>query len=378
MPPHSTSLAQEGASFKSFLLVENGVFKEEELVKRFTTPTDAIGAVGTRNLSDNISDLKAQIAANQKGIQLVSELIDAYGLHVVQAYMNYIQENAEISVRDMLKLIAKDTLARTGSSTLDAEEFMDDGSPIKLKVSIDAEKGSAICDFTGSGVEVWGNCNAPRAITLSALIYCLRCMVGHDVPLNQGCLAPIKVIIPKNSILDPSETAAVVGGNVLTSQRIVDTVLKAFQICAASQGCMNNITIGDENWGYYETVAGGSGAGPHWNGAGGVHTHMTNTRITDPEIFELRYPMVLVRFCLRSDQSAGSGKHRGGEGVERHILFRKPVTLSVLTERRTLQPYGMDGGMPGKRGVNLLHKKDGRIISLGGKTCINVDAGVCF
>ena len=378
MPPHSTSLAQEGASFKSFLLVENGVFKEEDLVKRFTTPTDAKGATGTRNLSDNISDLKAQIAANQKGIQLVSELIDSYGLHVVQAYMNYIQENAEIAVRDMLKLIAKDTLSRTNASVLESEEFMDDGSPIKLKVSIDAENGSAICDFTGSGVEVWGNCNAPRAITLSALIYCLRCMVGHDVPLNQGCLAPIKIIIPKNSILDPSETAAVVGGNVLTSQRIVDTVLKAFRVCAASQGCMNNITIGDEKWGYYETVAGGSGAGPNWHGAGGVHTHMTNTRITDPEIFELRYPMILQRFCLRSDQSGGSGKYRGGEGVERHILFRKPLTLSVLTERRTLHPYGMDGGMPGKRGVNLLHKRDGRIISLGAKTCIDVDAGVRF
>lgn len=376
MPPHSTSLAQEGASFKSFLIVENGTFQEEDVVKRFTTPTNAKGATGTRNLSDNISDLKAQIAANQKGIQLVSELIDSYGLNVVQAYMGYIQQNAEVAVRDMLKQIAKETLSRTGSSVLEAEELMDNGSPIKLKVNIDAEQGSAVCDFTGSGTEVWGNCNAPRAITLSALIYCLRCMVGHDVPLNQGCLAPIKVIIPKNSILDPSEGAAVVGGNVLTSQRIVDTVLKAFRTCAASQGCMNNITIGDEEWGYYETVAGGAGAGPTWHGAGGVHTHMTNTRITDPEIMELRYPMVLQRFCLRTDQSGGQGQYQGGEGVERHILFRKPVTLSVLTERRTLQPYGMNDGEPGKRGLNLLHKNDGRIISLGGKTCIDVESGV--
>lgn len=337
MPPHSTSLAQEGASFKSFLIVENGTFQEDEVVRRFTTPTGAEGATGTRNLSDNISDLKAQIAANQKGIQLVSELIDCYGLNVVQAYMGYIQQNAEVAVRDMLKEIAKNTYARTGGYILQAEEFMDNGSSIKLKVSLDPEQGTAICDFTGSGTEVWGNCNAPRAITLSALIYCLRCMVGHDVPLNQGCLAPIRVIIPKNSILDPSEGAAVVGGNVLTSQRIVDTVLKAFQVCAASQGCMNNITIGDEQWGYYETVAGGAGAGPKWHGAGGVHTHMTNTRITDPEIMELRYPMVLQRFCLRTDESGGKGLYQGGEGVERHILFRKPVTLSVLTERRTLQ-----------------------------------------
>lgn len=199
---------------------------------------------------------------------------------------------------------------------------MDDGSPIRLKITIDEVVGSALCDFTGSGYQVYGNCNAPRAITLSALIYCLRCMVGHDVPLNQGCLNPIKVIIPKNSILDPSDDAAVVGGNVLTSQRIVDVVLSAFQVCAASQGCMNNITLGDERFGYYETVAGGSGAGPKWHGTSGVHTHMTNTRITDPEILESRYPIILNKFCLRTDQSGGKGEFNGGEGVERELLFR--------------------------------------------------------
>ncbi|XP_037714938.1 5-oxoprolinase [Drosophila subpulchrella] len=378
MPPHSTSLAQEGAAFKSFLIVENGLFQEQQIIEQLTTPTAARGAVGTRNLSDNLSDLKAQIAANHKGIQLVAELIDSYGLDVVQAYMSHIQKNAELAVRDMLRQIGRDTMERTGSTVLEAKEFMDDGSPIALKVTIDAEQGSALCDFTGSGVEVWGNCNAPRAITLSALIYCLRCMVGHDVPLNQGCLAPIQVIIPKNSILDPSEGAAVVGGNVQTSQRIVDTVLKAFGVCAASQGCMNNITIGDETWGYYETVAGGAGAGPGWHGAGGVHTHMTNTRITDPEILELRYPMILKRFCLRTDGSGGRGQFNGGEGVERDLLFRKPVTLSVLTERRTLQPYGLAGGESAKSGRNLVVKRDGRVIALAGKTCIDVEAGDTF
>ncbi|XP_067628315.1 5-oxoprolinase [Eurosta solidaginis] len=378
MPPHSTSLAQEGAAFKSFLIVEAGVFQEKNIVERLTTPTAAKGATGTRNLPDNISDLKAQIAANHKGIQLVSELIDCYGLDVVQAYMNYIQQNAEVAVRDMLKEIAQNMLKRNGTTTLEAVEFMDDGSPIKLHVEIDPVQGNALCDFTGSGPEVWGNCNAPRAITLSALIYCLRCMVGHDVPLNQGCLAPIKVLVPKNSILDPSEGAAVVGGNVLTSQRVVDTVLKTFNVCAASCGCMNNITIGDEEWGYYETVAGGAGAGPAWHGADGVHTHMTNTRITDPEILELRYPIILKRFCLRTDQSGGLGQFHGGEGVERELLFRKPVTLSILTERRTLQPYGLAGGGPGKRGLNLLRKLDGRVISLGGKTCIDVETGDLF
>ncbi|EDW56778.1 GM15915 [Drosophila sechellia] len=362
MPPHSTSLAQEGAAFKSFLIVENGLFQEQQIIEQLTTPSAVQGA----------------IAAHHKGIQLVAELIGSYGLNVVQAYLSDILNNAEVAVRDMLRCIGRDTLKHSASTALEAKEFMDDGSPIALKVTIDAEHGSALCDFTGSGVEVWGNCNAPRAITLSALIYCLRCMVGHDVPLNQGCLAPIQVIIPKNSILDPSEGAAVVGGNVQTSQRIVDTVLKAFGVCAASQGCMNNITIGDESWGYYETVAGGAGAGPGWHGAGGVHTHMTNTRITDPEILELRYPMILKRFCLRTDGSGGRGQFNGGEGVERDLLFRKPVTLSVLTERRTLQPYGLVGGESGKSGRNLVVKRDGRVIALAGKTCIDVEAGDTF
>ncbi|XP_037051875.1 5-oxoprolinase [Bradysia coprophila] len=378
MPPHSTSLLQEGAAFKSFLLVESGTFRETEITKELTTPTDAAGATGTRNLADNLSDLKAQVAANQKGIQLVSELIDTYGLKVVQAYMDYIQKNAEVAVRDMLKEIAKATRKRTGQSILHAQQFMDDGSPIKLKITIDETVGSALCDFTGSGCEVWGNCNAPRAITMSALIYCLRCMVGHDVPLNQGCLAPIQVIIPTNSLLDPSENAAVVGGNVLTSQRVVDTILEAFQVCAASQGCMNNITIGDSQFGYYETVAGGSGAGPTWHGTSGVHTHMTNTRITDPEILELRYPMILNKFCLRDDNSGGKGQFNGGEGVHRELLFRKPVTVSVLTERRVLQAYGMAGGQSGKCGLNLLIKRDGRVINLGGKTAMDVQAGDMF
>lgn len=378
MPPHSTSLAQEGAAFKSFLLVENDEFQEEAVSRHLCTPSPAVGSVGTRNLSDNISDLKAQVAANHKGIQLVTELISVYGLHVVQSYMNYIQQNAELAVRDMLKEIARNTLERTGQSVLEAEQRMDDGSPIRLRVTIDAETGSALCDFTGTGSEVWGNCNAPRAITLSALIYCLRCMVGHEVPLNQGCLNPIRVLIPSNSILDPSPDAAVVGGNVQTSQRIVDTVLQAFQVCAASQGCMNNITIGDESWGYYETVAGGSGAGPVWHGTGGVHTHMTNTRITDPEILENRYPIILNKFCLRDDASGGRGQFVGGEGVQRELLFRKPVTVSVLTERRVLQPYGMAGGAPGKRGENYLIRKDGRRIYLGGKTAVSMEAGDRF
>ncbi|XP_006816250.1 5-oxoprolinase-like [Saccoglossus kowalevskii] len=202
-------------------------------------------------------------------------------------------------------------------------------------------------------------------------------MVGHDVPLNQGCLNPVKAIIPEGCLLNPCDKAAVVGGNVLTSQRIVDVVLKAFSVCAASQGCMNNVTFGDQNVGYYETVSGGSGAGPTWNGRSGVHTHMTNTRITDPEILERRYPIVLQCFKLNLG-SGGQGQFRGGDGVQREMLFRRPLTLSVLTERRAFQPYGMNGGEPGQRGKNYLIHKNGHVVSLGGKTSLNVKPGDVF
>ncbi|XP_072948342.1 5-oxoprolinase [Epargyreus clarus] len=374
MPPHSTSLAQEGAAFKSMLLVDGGKFNEEELVEELMKPGKEPGCSGTRNLADNLSDLKAQVAANQRGIQLVSELIDHYSLIVVQAYMAHIQKNAELAVRDMLKEIAKNAISKTGSAVLKATEYMDNGTPIVLTITLDKDNGSAVCDFTGTGVEVWGNLNAPRAITLSALIYCLRCMVGHDVPLNQGCLNPVQVIIPPGSLLDPSEVAAVVGGNVLTSQRIVDVVLRAFQVCAASQGCMNNLTLGETSWGYYETVAGGSGAGPGWCGVGGVHTHMTNTRITDVEIVETRYPILVTRFSLR-EGSGGRGQWNGGDGVTRELVFRRTVQLSVLTERRAFQPYGMNGGEAGSRGLNLLQRTDGRLINLGGKASVEAYPG---
>ena len=219
--------------------------------------------------------------------------------------------------------------------------------------------------------------NAPKAVSMSAIIYCLRCLVGHDIPLNQGCLNPVKVNIPPGCLLDPSDNAAVVGGNVLTSQRIVDVIFLAFSACGASQGCMNNITFGDETFGYYETVAGGSGAGPGWHGRSGVHTHMTNTRLTDPEILEHRYPIFLQKFSL-AEGTGGHGQWLGGDGVERVMKFRKPLELSVLTERRVLAPYGMAGGGPGTKGLNTLVTKDGRNLNLGGKCSVPVQAGDTF
>ena len=359
MPPHSRELFQEGAHIKTEKLVSEGHFNEERITELLhEEPAKYPGCSGTRCLADNINDLKAQVAANQKGINLISALIEDYGEEVVQFYMHNIQDNAEQSVKHLLKDVSK----RFEGQDLSAVDYMDDGSPIKLKVSIDAEKGEAVFDFTGTGPEVYGNTNAPEAVTYSAIIYCLRCLIKEDIPLNQGCLKPVNVIIPKKSFLSPSGTAAVVGGNVLTSQRITDVVLKAFQACAASQGDTNNLTFGFggnvegekavKGFGYYETIAGGSGAGPNWDGTNGVHTHMTNTRITDAEVFERRYPVILKEFSLRAG-SHGAGQHKGGDGVVRDIEFRIPVQVSILSERRVYHPYGLAGGEDAQCGLNV-------------------------
>ncbi|XP_071510031.1 5-oxoprolinase-like [Diadema antillarum] len=374
MPPHSKSIYEEGAIFMSFKLVKAGVFQEEAVTAELMKPAQYPGSSGTRNLHDNLSDLQAQVAANQKGIYLIKELIDQYSLPVVQAYMQHIQANAEVAVRDMMKEIGQKTLDSTGHTTLTAKDFLDDGSELALKINIDEEKGSAVFDFSGTSPEVYGNMNAPAAVTMSAIIYCLRCMVGHDIPLNQGCLKPIRAIIPKGTVLNPSPNAAVIGGNVETSQRIVDVILKAFQVCAASQGCMNNFTFGDDDVGYYETIAGGAGAGPTWHGRSGVHSHMTNTRITDPELFERRYPVILKQFQL-NEGTGGDGRYRGGDGVIREIIFRRPLTISLLMERRAFRPYGMKGGCEGKPGKNFFTFANGHTINLGGKNSIKVNAG---
>ncbi|XGW29904.1 hypothetical protein V3C99_009167 [Haemonchus contortus] len=373
MPPNATSLDEEGATFVSFKIVEGGVFREDLLNEKLNKPASIPGCSGTRNLADNVADLKAQIAANNKGISLVCDLISEYGLEVVQAYMLHIQSTAEESVREMLKEVGKKVFERTGTTRLHASDSMDDGTVIQLTITIDVEKGEALFDFAGTGMEVISSCNCPKAVTMSAIIYCLRCLVGKDIPLNSGCLNPITISIPEGTLLSPSERAAVVGGNVLTSQRLCDVIFGAFEAVAASQGCMNNVTFGDEKMGYYETLAGGAGAGEGFNGRSGVHTHMTNTRITDPEILESRYPVILREFSLR-EHSGGDGKWRGGDGVIRCLQFRRPLTLSLLTERRVFAPYGLKGGSNGARGVNVL-KKRSRTVNLGGKITLRVDAG---
>ncbi|KPI41235.1 uncharacterized protein AB675_7966 [Cyphellophora attinorum] len=376
MPPHSRELYQEGAAIKSEKLVSEGHFNEKRITELlYDEPAQYPECSGTRCLADNINDLKAQVAANQKGINLISALIADYGEEVVQFYMKGIQSNAERSVRELLKDVSK----RFQGKDLHAIDYMDDGSPIELKISISAEEGTATFDFTGTGPEVYANINAPEAVTYSAIIYCLRCLIDQDIPLNQGCLKPITVNIPPGSFLSPSEKAAVVGGNVLTSQRVTDVVFKCFEACAASQGDCNNLTFGyggnvagskeEKGFGYYETIAGGSGAGHNWEGTSGVHTHMTNTRITDAEVFERRYPVILRRFELRSG-SGGKGRHRGGDGVVREIEFRIPVQVSILSERRVYRPYGLHGGGDGQCGKNVWVRrvKKAKKAGVGGET----------
>ncbi|KAM3577612.1 hypothetical protein VYU27_000488 [Nannochloropsis oceanica] len=385
MPSLSKRLEEEGAAIVAFKLVEGGVFQEKGITELLQAPAQVPGSSGTRNLQDNLSDLHAQVAANTQGASLMHSLVAEYGIEVVQAYMQHIQTNAERAVRVMLTAFStRQQLPLIG--TVKAEDFMDDGTPICLAITIDRTQGSAVFDFAGTGPELYGNLNAPPAVTASAVIYCLRCLLPDvDIPLNQGCLVPVEIRIPPSSLLNPSPTAAVVGGNVLTSQRITDVIFRAFGAVAASQGCMNNLTFGYASMGYYETIAGGAGAGPTWHGESGVHTHMTNTRITDPEILERRFPVLLRAFVLRNG-SGGRGKHCGGDGVIRELEFRRPLVVSILSERRAFRPYGLEGGEAGARGLNLLtFAKSGingegggrgsRLVNLGGKNTVQVHAG---
>eukprot|EP01119_Soliformovum_irregulare_P023980 TRINITY_DN8499_c0_g1_i3.p1 TRINITY_DN8499_c0_g1~~TRINITY_DN8499_c0_g1_i3.p1 ORF type:complete len:1241 (-),score=304.27 TRINITY_DN8499_c0_g1_i3:47-3769(-) len=380
MPPFSKSLVEEGAAIQSFKLVKDGSFQEEGVTQLLMAPGKLPSHVsehpisGTRILPDNISDLKAQVAANQKGVTLVGELIHHYGLEVVHAYMHHVQTNAETAVRDMLKSLSESHNLKE-VDTLTAQDYMDDGSVIALRLTIDRRDGSAIFDFTGTEQEVLGNTNAPRAVTMSAVIYSLRCLVKKSIPLNQGCLNPITVLIPEGTFLCPHPTAAVVGGNVLTSQRVTDVILSALRASAQSQGCMNNFTFGDETIGYYETIAGGAGAGPTWDGAHATQVHMTNTRITDAEILERRYPVLLREFAVRRG-SGGVGRHCGGDGAIREVEFLKNnFSLGILSERRVFAPRGMDGGADAQKGKNILIRADGRMINLGSKNSVKVHRG---
>jgi len=384
-PANSRRDRQEGAAIRSFKLIHNGHFDEEGITKILLEPGERPGCNGSRRLNDNISDLKAQVASNNKGSSLIQALMQEYSQEVVHLYMKAIQENAATAVRAFLK----ETRKRVGP-VLYASDGMDNGSFIELKVSIE-EDGTATFDFTGTGCEMHGNMNAPPAITHSALLYCLRTLIGSDIPMNQGVLGPATVILPKGTFLNPSAGPAVCAGNTQTSQRACDVIFKAFSLNAASQGCMNCLgffgTGGkDANgkpltgsaYAFGETICGGAGASSSADGASAVHTGMTNTRITDCESLEVRYPVVLREFSIRQG-SGGRGKYCGGEGVVRDIECRAPLHFSVITERRITEPYGMHGGLPGGRGANYWVKRnpDGndRWINLGPKNMVAMETG---
>lgn len=383
MPPNSKTIFDEGAAIITHKLCSDGKFDEEGITRLLLEePAKHPGGSGTRTLSDNISDLKAQVAANYKGIILLNRLIEEFSLSVINLYMGAIQSTAEVAVRNLLRLAYE----KFHGKAMQAIDYLDDGTPISLQISINPTTGDADFDFTGSGDEIYGNLNAPRAILYSAVLYVLRCLISSDIPLNNGCLRPIKFKTREGSVVHPSIEAAVVGGNVETTQRIVDVMLKAFEAAAASQGTCNNFSFGindKENkisFGYYETICGGSGAGPTWDGQSVVQCHTTNTRITDTELVEKRYPVIIHEFSIRHG-SGGNGLHKGGNGVIRDIQFTYPnLEVSCLMERRAMAPFGLLGGESGLRGVNKWYRKsetsDGyRRIFLGGKCTVKVSKG---
>jgi 5-oxoprolinase (ATP-hydrolysing) len=349
MPPHSKNLAEEGVLIRNFKLVDAGRSRVDELKQLLIS-----GPYPTRNVADNLADVTAQVAANRQGARDLDRLVERYSLPVVEAFMRHIQAAAERKMRT--------ALSRVPDGRHEFVDHLDDGSPIAVAITVEGD--SATIDFTGTGAVLPGNLNANRAIVTAAVMYCLRCLIAEDIPLNQGVLAPIKLIVPE-CLLNPPEgptpetSAAVVGGNVETSQRTVDVLLGALQVAAASQGTMNNLVFGDGTFGYYETICGGSGATPGGAGADAVHTHMTNTRLTDPEVIEQRYPVRVREFSIRRG-SGGKGIHRGGDGILRRLEFLRELQVSTLCQRRgPYAPYGLAGGEPGALGRNTLTRADG-------------------
>ena len=359
MPPGSTSVEQEGVLIDDFLLLEQGRLREAE-----TLALLAAGRWPARNPAQNLADLRAQIAANEKGVQALGEMVAQYGLEVVQAYMRHVQDNAEESVRRVIGVLKDGAF----------EYPLDNGAVIRVRVSIGPDRRSARIDFGGTSAQLPNNFNAPSAVCMAAVLYVFRTLVEHDIPLNAGCLKPLEVVLPEGSMLRPRYPAAVVAGNVETSQCITDALYGALGVMAAAQGTMNNFTFGNARYQYYETVGGGSGAGPGFDGADVVQTHMTNSRLTDPEVLEWRFPVRLESFEIRRG-SGGRGRWRGGDGALRRLRFLEPMTAAILSGHRLLRPHGMAGGGPGEPGRNYVLRADGSRLELGPFDQVEMAAG---
>ncbi len=363
VPPHSTHIDEEGILIDNFQLVSGGRLMEKETERLFMT-----APYPTRNFHHNLADLKAQIAANNMGVQELHKMVDHFGLDVVHAYMKHVQDNAEESVRRVLSVL-KDGAFRYE---------MDSGAEICVSIKVDQKKREAVIDFAGTSPQQNSNFNAPAAVSMAAVLYVFRLMVDDDIPLNGGCLIPLKIIVPEGSMLNPVYPAAVVAGNVETSQAITDTLLGALGIMAACQGTMNNFTFGnDAGYQNYETLCGGHGAGPDFDGTSAVHTHMTNTRATDPEILEWRFPVILESFSIRQG-SGGAGRYRGGNGIIRRVRFREPMTAAIVSGHRRVPPYGVAGGEAGEVGRNRVERVDGTIDELGGTDMAEMNTGDVF
>lgn len=357
MPPHSTSITEEGILLDNFQLVKAGIFCEQELINILSSePYPA------RNITQNIADLKAQIAANELGVKELLKMVEHYSLETVQAYMGFVQDNAELSVRRVIEVL------KDGSFSY----ALDDGSMIKVKITIDKKLRNAKIDFTGTSPQLNNNFNAPSAVCKAAVLYVFRTLVNDDIPLNAGCMKPLEVIIPEGCMLNPCYPAAVVAGNVETSQAITDALYGALSVLAASQGTMNNFTFGNEKYQYYETICGGSGAGADFDGTDAVHTHMTNSRLTDPEVLEWRFPVILENFAIRK-HSGGKGKFHGGNGVIRRLRFLENMTAGILANHRIIPPFGLSGGEAGMVGKNYVERNNGTVEELGSKGVVEMN-----
>ena len=359
MSPLATSILEEGVYIDNFLLVERGRFRERELYALLKS-----GPYPARNPLQNVNDLKAQIAANEKGVRELKRMVETFSLQTVEAYMGHVQDNADESVRRVIDKLADG----------EAESVSDQGAVIKVKISVDKEKREATVDFTGTSPQQPTNFNAPEPVTRAAILYVFRVMVDDDIPMNAGCLRPIRIIVPEGSMLSPKYPAAVVAGNVEVSQAVTDTLFAALGALGSAQATMNNLTFGDATYQYYETICSGAPAGPGFDGASAVHTHMTNSRLTDPEVLESRFPVVLEDFHIRRG-SGGKGEWRAGDGTLRRIRFLRSMQAAILSGHRAVANLGMMGGSEGELGRNSVRRNDGSIEILPGSAETKVEAG---
>jgi N-methylhydantoinase B/oxoprolinase/acetone carboxylase alpha subunit len=355
-------VAEEGILIDNFQLVSQGKLRETELIELLTS-----GKYPARNPTQNLADLQAQVAANEKGVQELQRMVANYGLATVQAYMQYVQDNAEESVCRVIDRLHDGRFSCP----------LDTGEEIKVAITVNQESRRATIDFTGTSPQLTNNLNAPSAICKAAVLYVFRSLVDDNIPLNHGCLKPLDIIIPPGSMLNPQYPAAVVAGNVETSQLITDCLYGALGVIAASQGTMNNFTFGNQQYQYYETICGGSGAGENFDGTDAVQTHMTNSRLTDPEVLELRFPVLLESFAIRP-HSGGKGKHQGGNGVIRRMRFLETMTAGILSSRRVYPPFGLAGGESGAMGRNYVEREDGRVEELGSTAMVDIHGGDIF